>query len=763
MRTLSRRIQKSLRKHPLFRRIFYSFYFRLLLLDFKKNTSLLFFWLLMFGIISNSIAPRYGVAYLFWGPEYMDNLSMASYFITGFACGGFIMSYNIASYIKNGFRFPFLATLRNPFAKYCVNNFLIPSLFCLLYCIQIYQFLKGEGLFSTGQIFVFIAAFLVGNLIFILIAFTYFFGTNKNITKLYGIHISDNSGKESERVKPITGERNPYLIKESRDWYVETYIAGFFKIRLVRSVRHYKKEMLKSVLKQNHRAAFLFQILSIVSLIGLGLFSSVSAFEIPAAASLFLLLTIFIMLFSSFYTWFRGWSTVVFILFLVAFNYLHKVDFLSVENKAYGLNYDNGKAAYTYSSFISMDTNYTKLSKDINSTIELLNKWKIKNTVGKPADFKPKMVFINVSGGGLRSSLWTLYTLQMADSLSNGRLLNQTQLITGSSGGMVGAAYLRELYLRKKLGELHSFYSEKYLTNISKDVLNPIAFTIATSEWLFPLKRFTVDGKKYAQDRGYSFEQHLEENVGNVFENKRLSDYRLPETNSFVPMMVFSPSIVNDGRKMLISPLGISYLSQNRRTEKTDYRNLYDAIEYSNFFRNQEPGKTLYTSVLRMSATFPYISPVVSLPSEPRIEIMDAGLRDNYGLETTLRFIRTFNEWIKQNTSGIVIIQIRDKHKNIPIDENPSQTLSEALTRPMGSFYGNLFQVQDFNQNQQIQYADLWCSSPIDIVDFELRNELKDRISLSWHLTNKEKEKVLQSLELPENQLSLHRLQELLK
>jgi len=164
-----------------------------------------------------------------------------------------------------------------------------------------------------------------------------------------------------------------------------------------------------------------------------------------------------------------------------------------------------------------------------------------------------------------------------------------------------------------------------------------------------------------------------------------------------------------------------------------------------------------------MSATFPYITPIVSLPSEPRIEIMDAGLRDNFGLETTLRFIKTFNDWIAANTSGIVIIQIRDKHKNIAIDDNPSQTLAQALVRPMGSFYGHLFEVQDYNQNQQIQAADLWCKSKIDIVDLQLRNELNDRISLSWHLTKKEKKKVLASLTLPENQTAIKNIVELLK
>ncbi|CAN5432622.1 hypothetical protein BH10BAC1_BH10BAC1_02900 [soil metagenome] len=756
------RIKKTIRKHPTFRRFFYSFHFRLLMLDLKKNQALLIFWLIFFGIITNSIAPRYGVAYLFWGPEYFDKISFFSYFITGFACGGFIMAYNTASYIKNGFRFPFLATLKNPFLRYCLNNFFIPLVFIILYSIKIFLFLMDEGNYSYLHILWLIIGFLGGILFFLFIAFTYFFTTNKDITKLYGIQITEPVILKNMTTRMHSGERNPHLIKESRDWYVETYLSTPFKRRLVRSVRHYQKEMLKAVLRQNHKAAFAFQIIAIISLISLGLFSKVTAFEIPASASLFLLFTMFIMLFSSFYTWFRGWSTILFILFLVAFNYLHKIDFLQIENKAYGLNYDMPKAEYSYDNFKIIDKQYSNLNKDIDATLTILNKWKAKNTdVSNPLK-KSKLVFINVSGGGSRSSLWTLASLQYLDSLLNGKLLSQTQLITGSSGGMVGAAYLRELYLQKQKGKIKSYYSAQYQTNISKDILNPIAFKVATSEWLFPLKSFVIDGHRYSEDRGSAFEQKLEENTFNIFD-KRLNDYLQPEMDSEIPMMVFSPSIVNDGRKLLISPMGISYLTLNPKTDKTQFNKLFDYVEYSRFFKEQGAKNTLFTSVLRMSATFPYISPVVSLPSEPRIEIMDAGLRDNYGLESSLRFIKTFNDWIAENTIGIVIIQVLDKHKNIPIDENPSQTLGQALTRPMGSFYGHLFEVQDYNQNQQIQIADLWCKSQIDIVDLQLRNELNDRISLSWHLTNKEKRKVMASLQLPENKEAIKRIVALLK
>ena len=40
---------------------------------------------------------------------------------------------------------------------------------------------------------------------------------------------------------------------------------------------------------------------------------------------------------------------------------------------------------------------------------------------------------------------------------------------------------------------------------------------------------------------------------------------------------------------------------------------------------------------------------------------MDGGLRDNYGVETSLRFLVHMQKWIEENTRGIMIVQIRDR------------------------------------------------------------------------------------------------------
>ena len=748
-----RHLKKYLKSQHVFRRIFYSFYFRLILLDIKKNLFFIILWLLLFGMITNNIAPSYGLAYLFLGPEYFGEITWLSYFLTGFACGGFNMSYNIASYIKNAFRFPFLATLRYPFTKYCLNNFFFPLLFVIVYSWKIALFLKQEELMKWSEIGVMLLAFLFGTGFFIITVISYFFKANKNITKLFGIEITDTS---KDMIDVPKGERNPHLTKESRDWYVETYLIAPLKARRVRSVKFYKKETLNAVLIQNHRAAFIFQMISIISLVALGIAPNTSLFIMPTSVSFLLLFTVVVMLFSSLYAWFRGWTTLIFIIGVLAWNYLHKVNFSLMENHAYGLVYKT-PTVYDYAALNNMDKDEGLLKQDIANTLSILTSWKAKNTSEEEPLKKPKLILINTSGGGLRSSLWTFYALKYVDSLVNGKLLKQTQLITGSSGGMVGAAYLRELYLRKQQKEISTYYSKEYYTNISKDILNPIAFSIVTNEWVFPLKSFKVDDETYPQDRAYAFEQTLQENVGHVLD-KRLGDYYLPEYNSQIPMMVFSPSIVNDGRKLLISPQGISYLTQNAVTKSVTYKPLIDGIEYSRFFKKQSANRTLFTSVIRMSATFPYIMPMVSLPSTPRIEMIDAGMRDNYGLETSIGFIKTFNDWIAENTSGIVIIQVRDKYKQSPIDDNPPLTLFETFNQPMGSLYGNLFSVQDYNQNSRLQLMDVWCKSPVEIIDLQLRNNRKERISLSWHLTNKEKKQVLGSIDLIENQQAIKRI-----
>jgi len=755
----------------LFQRIAYFFPIQLLFCHFKKNITIIIFWAILFGFVSGDLAVKYGIPFLFVDPEYLDKVNFWSYLVVGFSLGGFIMAYNISSYIRNSFRFPFLATLSNPFIKYCVNNGLLPLTFIIYYIIKIYQFQTAVELSRNLDVFINILALLLGISSFVFATFYYVRVTNKDIFKMYNLqnpehghsYKQEKGGFKTQKIflKENLIWKKLNSSKEERDWHVETYLTGSLRIKLARGFEHYDKVMLKSVFKQNHKAAAFFEIATVVTMFILGRFREHVFFMIPAGASIFLLATMLLMLTSALYTWIRGWTNLVLLGGFLLFNYLFRYEQFNFINKAFGLDYHK-KAVYNNSRINSFEKDYKQLINDKSQGITYLSNWKHKVTGQSESKEKPKLIFINCSGGGLRSAMWVVKSLQGADSALNGKLLNQTALITGASGGMVGAAFLRELYLQKQTGKISSLYDSLYVNQIGKDILNSITSTITTNDLFIRTQSFRLGKNKYTKDRGYSFEEKLNQNTNNILKNKRLIDYQKVEQSALVPMLIMAPTILNDGRRLLISSQDIAYLTAKSAGGRLDMEFLNEAVEFRRIFKDQDSDSLLYTSALRMTATFPYISPIVSLPSEPRMDVMDAGIRDNFGINTTIQFLYTFKDWIALNTSGVVIIQVRDRDKNFEIEENPLNTIIQTFSSPVGSFYNNLFHMQDYNNDQLIKYCNNWFAGTVDVVNLELNNLSTDRISLSWHLTTKEKIKVINSLYSPGNQQAIQRLKSLL-
>ena len=243
--------------------------------------------------------------------------------------------------------------------------------------------------------------------------------------------------------------------------------------------------------------------------------------------------------------------------------------------------------------------------------------------------------------------------------------------------------------------------------------------------------------------------------------DKRLQDYTKPEYDANIPLMILSPTVINDGRRMLISSQPISYLTKNSSPNSIRNKAIIENFEFTRLFQNQDANNLKFTSALRMSATFPIIMPRVSLPTYPQITVMDAGMRDNFGKLTTYKYIHTFKKWINENTSGIIIITLRDKKKHLSVNKKSISSITETFSSPLGSLYQNLFPIQDYNLDEMLQYLGNDFIQPIDVIDFELNNS-NDEISLSWHLTTKEKEKVLNSIYSKKNQAALKRLKILL-
>jgi len=329
------------------------------------------------------------------------------------------------------------------------------------------------------------------------------------------------------------------------------------KPKIVRSVAHYDHETLEKVFRQNHVNALIVQLFGLIVLIALGYLIDQPFFRIPAGASMFILASVIVAIAGAITYWFNQWRITVLVILLFFINFMTSFESFNHKNKAYGLDYTGELSDYTYEKLDSMST-LEKVTIDKVNTIKILNNWRSKFPVKDTV--QPKMVIFCVSGGGLKASVWAMQVIQQSDSLMNGQLLNHTMLMTGASGGMFGATYLRELMLKKKQGEEINLYDKKYIDNISKDLLNSIAFTIASNDLFLPWTKFETGGFTYRKDRGYIFEKQLNENTNYVFA-KILGDYKQPEQDAEIPMAFITPSIVNDGRRMIISPQGVSYMT----------------------------------------------------------------------------------------------------------------------------------------------------------------------------------------------------------
>jgi hypothetical protein len=152
---------------------------------------------------------------------------------------------------------------------------------------------------------------------------------------------------------------------------------------------------------------------------------------------------------------------------------------------------------------------------------------------------------------------------------------------------------------------------------------------------------------------------------------------------------------------------------------------------------------------------------MVSLPTDPPIELMDAGLRDNYGLKTSLEFIRAFKDWITENTSGIIIVEIRDKQKYFEVENVENGSIMQRLSTPFASVYGNILKTHDYNNDQLLKNAVEWFPGKMDVVSFYLNQNEDEEISMSFHLTEFDKKKIIAAFNSKDSQNSLEKLLEL--
>lgn len=767
------RVVKRTTIRQAWRRIAYFFPVQLLVLHFKKNHLLLLVWFLLFAYVTGNLGVKYGIPYLFLYPEYFGSNGFWSFAITGFSFGGFMTAFNLYTYTTHAHRFPFLATIARPFLKFSINNALIPLAFLLTYLWCSAEVQHTKELVPAGDIALHLAAFVIGVSLFLLMAYLYFTRTNTDIEKMTGKRAEEYQPETHADIlgpmptpPPLKGaarkEASRWLKpgNAARRWHVETYMTQPWKVALARSSAHYDRELLRQVLWQNHINGSIFEVLLVASFLVLGAFSDTAFFAIPAGASGFVLFTMLLMILTALFSWLKGWTlSLVFGAALLVNTISRHADFF-YDSSAYGLDYST-KVNYNVDALCDLAYDKAQVSKDLNAMRERMDRWQRRNIQLKNAAEKPKLVIVCASGGGLRSTLWSFRCLQHADSLLGGTLMQRTALLAGSSGGSIGVTFFRQLYHDAMDTDTVRTNDPRWLDAISSDVLNPVAFNFVTNDLFIRYRRVSDGVHNYTRDRGSAFEQRLNE-ITNGHLDLRLRDMARAEADASVPVLVLAPTIINDGRRLLISSSRLSFLTDNTADSGTVAHPLPETVELQHMFAAQNASDLKLTSALRMNSTFPYIMPMVTLPSDPPMRVMDAGIRENFGYRTTFEFLRDMREWIDTNTSGVVILQLRDKQKRSAA-EPAEDDLFDRLLGPAGNVYRNVIAVQDNDYDMAVANASSWAPFPIDIVDLEIEKPETEEISMSWHLTAVEKRHVLRAIRNPANQQAFQRFKDLIE
>jgi hypothetical protein len=307
----------------------------------------------------------------------------------------------------------------------------------------------------------------------------------------------------------------------------------------------------------------------------------------------------------------------------------------------------------------------------------------------------PKFVIVASSGGAYRATFWTAAVLDILSvDEAAGRLpgfRESVRLLAGASGGMIASAYFAADDPSDHPWPTSEVQANSLSERITHDIKtslddrgfnlshplgwitrNPMASdrdslsAIARQLVLFDMPRLLWPFRlKY--DRG----QELENQWKTL--SRTFASLRDEEARGLRPSLIFSPMLVDTGVPLIISNLDLGSV----------YPNPTEAVELFKWLPGSQDLLKVQTAA-RMSATFPFISPSVRLPTIPPYRVVDAGYYDSFGISVATSFLHEPNimKWLKTCTSGVVLVQIRAWSE----DAKPEQTTYGPLDKANDSF-----------------------------------------------------------------------------
>ena len=381
-------------------------------------------------------------------------------------------------------------------------------------------------------------------------------------------------------------------------------------------------------------------------------------------------------------------------------------------------------------------------------------------------DGKPRrLIVVCASGGGIRAATWTAAILGQLDEIEGFR--SAARLITGASGGMMGAAsWLAFLAKEDNASQpLPAGTWQDLMKAVSMDSLTSVAQRLVFRDIPMAFMR-----RNNLADRARALEEswckNLQDSKLKIDLGVTFGQLRGGEESGRWPSLVLSPMLVEDGRRLIISNLDLTKSTENfvrwLSSKETGTRPVSGRASQTAYHLHQlwPDGWERFplSTAARLSAAFPYVSSAVILPTEPRRRVVDAGYYDNYGLELACNWLRELLEidrpLLERSVSGILVIQIRDNVSQLSVNpDDPKRPIAagrgdgssfsrslEGLTSPPEGLLTARESVTLFRNDAQLELVSHMYATAFGSEDFLTTTvfEFGGEASLSWHLAKDE-------------------------
>lgn len=360
------------------------------------------------------------------------------------------------------------------------------------------------------------------------------------------------------------------------------------------------------------------------------------------------------------------------------------------------------------------------------------------------------LTVITTSGGGIRSALWTAKVLTELQRTVGRSFSDSIAVISSVSGGSVGAMYF-----------VDAFTPAGPPTDAQLDAIVQAAGSpsLAPSVWglVYPdLWRifFAIPGWDRTRDRGWALEEAWKAHL--LTPEATLGEWRQGVSEGWRPAVIFNTTLVESGEHFLFTTLdGLDGgATTPKRWATHNFSTAYATYDVS------------VATAARLSATFPYVSPIAraiynSEPISPTYHFADGGYYDNNGVAAVVEWLdavnpaQTTRAMVPKLSSQVLVIQIRASDKQ-PGQEETAQPDSGSWLYGVA---GPIITLLNVNSTAQVTRGDvelrLLERAYQGVIAKQAKFQLTSDGALSWQLSNQQRAQILDGWNSVGNQAQL--------